>query len=133
MINRLSIPEGIPFPERGVDLHLALGEIVLETVENGLAIVTLTPGEYDITPTIWTQNTHNHQLLVLDNGEGAYRALPKDRDVGTLEYSQSGQWASKEGGRTINLNKRQPIAVVSGGHPHKKGINIFELLLYRSS
>jgi hypothetical protein len=128
MIARLAVAEGHPLPERAEEFHQATGELLLSKMDE---LELLMPGEYDVTPKIWTKNTHNHELIVLDNGEGIYRLHPRDEGVGTLEYApEADSGTYKAGGRQQRINAGNPFAVIAGGHPTKHKLQIFGIIAY---
>lgn len=120
-------------PEQPESLHAALGEILLSVTASGLEVVTVHPGEYDVTPEIWSTHKFNHQLLVHDNGKGTLRMFPRSSSSAVVEVRAPGLWSEKLGGRVTYIDERQPIGVVSGGHPDRPGtLNIFEMILYHA-
>jgi len=127
MIARLTIAEGVPLPLDSDVLHGVIGELLLV---NALAIEYPQAGVYDITPKIWTKNTHNHELVVLENGEGLYRIFPRDANVGFQELSQTGPTHFRFGGRQNPINAENRIAVIAGGHPTKRMPQIYGIIAY---
>src|SRR5450631_3472996 len=107
MISHLAIPEGFEMPIDASLLHQALAEIL---VANRAELEYMQTGVYDVTPKIWTKNTHNHELTVLDNGEGLYRLYPKDSTVGVVEPANGEFGPFKKGGRVTAVNSEQPIS-----------------------
>lgn len=124
-IVRASLHEGTPLSDPA-NLHIEVAKLLLlETVE----LKRLAPGQYDVTPEIWTTNTHQHELTVLDNDEGIYRLIPKNQDVGVIAASSHGQ-DYRVGGRTQVINSESPIAIIAGGHPRKQGMHIFGIIAH---
>jgi len=127
MIAKLTIAEGVPLMLEPDILHLALGELL---VANRHDLEYLQPGVYDITPKIWTTHTHNHELVVLDNGEGLYRIFPRDANVGSQETSRSVLTSFRLGGRQMPINAKNPRAVIAGLNPAKQEPQIFGIIAY---
>lgn len=125
-IERLTVHEGflLADPER---LPKALGELLLERAQD---VERLNPGEYVVTPKVWSKNTHEHELVVLENGEGMYRVRPKDERSGYIQLTADGITGFGRGGREQPINDKSPLIVISGGHPHARGIHIFGLVFY---
>lgn len=124
---RLEIPDGEPLPGDASQLHAVMAQIL---ITHSADLETLRSGAYDITPRIWTRNTHRHELTVFDNGEGIYRILPITENVGYHVASNAGINPYAEGGRTQPLNATQPLHIIGGGHPRKSELQIFGLILY---
>jgi hypothetical protein len=126
-ISRLSLPEGEPLPKELSNLHLVAANIIL----NNLSEVKLVdPGEYDLTPRIWTKNVFNHELTVFDDGTGLYRILPKSDDAGAIEATKKSISSFEKGGRQYFINDNHPLAVVAGNHPVKQEPTIFEIIIH---
>lgn len=84
-----------------------------------------------MTPKIWTKNLHNHELTVLDNGQGLYRIYPRDPEFGFIESaSETGITNFRRGGRVNDVNAEQPVAVMGGGHPKKGELQMFGFIIY---
>ena len=73
-IERLSFPKhlgmknGLEIPtDPKFNVNNFLAETMARYVES---IHTLQPGEYDLTPEVWTTNTSYHNLVVFDEGTG---------------------------------------------------------------
>lgn len=124
MIHRLSMPAGIPLPHEANNFEQALGELLIAHMPG---VVTLDPGVYDVTPKVWTKHTHNHEVTVLDNGEGLYRITPRYAGSG---YTLSPSQEFRRGGKVQPINAEQPLAVLAGGYPHKRELQVFELFAY---
>lgn len=98
---------------------------------NTVDLEYLTTGVYSVTPSIWTKHTHNHELTVLDNGEGLYRIYPRDPKVGFVESAiEGGMTPFRQGGRVNLINAEQPLAIVAGRHPDKRQLQIFSLIAH---
>lgn len=128
MIARIEFADGIELPRNPETLHHDIGGLLLANIDYS---EILTPGAYDITPAIWTKHASNHELVVFDNGEGLYRMFPRYQDVGFIESDDTGKMSAfRRGGRQQPLNEDQPLAVVAGGHPTKRTLQIYNLLAY---
>jgi hypothetical protein len=133
MINRLSMPDGEPLPQTQDQFMQAIGELLTAHAQD---VVTLEPGVYNVTPKVWTKNTHDHELTVLDNGTGLYRIYPKYSDAGyhlfDPDNTPSGTLPEvTPGGRVQPLDDQNRIAIVAGGHPRKTDrLQMFEILFY---
>lgn len=110
-----------------VEFMTAPAELILTKLQE---LELLVPGDYDVTPRIWTRNTHTHELTVFDNGEGLYRLRPKDEQVGTVIMEGSTTGPVQPGGNNQPINADHPWAIIAGGHPKKQGIHIFGLIAY---
>lgn len=125
MISYLEFPDGTPLELNADRLQQSVGELI---VANAVDLQLLEVGVYDITPKIWTKNTHNHQLDVLDDGTGLYSLFPKDSGVGFMR-SDTGM-RIESGGTTNIINGENPLAVVAGGHKSKAKPQIFGIIAY---
>jgi hypothetical protein len=124
------MPDGEPLPQSGEQLVRVIGELLFTRAED---IVTLEPGVYDVTPKVWTNNTHRHELTVLDNGTGLYRLYPRYGDAGYRIFGPGNDEmpAITPGGRVQPLDDNNRLAIVAGGHPRKQDtLQMFEILLY---
>lgn len=128
MIRRVSAPDGHPVEDL-TKLRETVGEMLSSAHSSGIRIVTLAPGEYDLTPQIWTRNSYTHHVTVLNDGTANYKMLPKHHDSELFECSDR-EIIRKVGGKIIRIFDGQPVTFVSGGHPTKPGLNIFELILH---
>lgn len=127
MISRFEFPDGIEMPyfDENTDVNRILGRILLD---NAGDVQPLVPGEYNLTPEIWTGNSYNHQLTVLNNGEGVYRATPRLPGAGFIDRSSRVAF----GGRMNPVNAKSPLLAISGGHPRKAPIQIYNLIAYKN-
>lgn len=126
-IARLSFPEGAPLPTNPNTLHVEVAKLV---VANSGDLELLPQGDYDITPEIWTRNTHNHLLTVLDNGEGRYRMAPRESTFGYQMAESEGLGHFQEGGRQQHIDSNNPIVILGGGHPTKPDLQLFGIVVY---
>lgn len=126
MITRLEFPDGIDMPRDPNQLNSECRKLLIAHV---VELEFLETGVYDITPKIWTENTHAHELTVLDNGEGLYQMYPKDSEVGFTETA-GGLSSFKRGGRMNPIDAEKPLHIVGGGHPNKPFLYIFGLIVY---
>ena len=127
-ITYLKIPEGSPLPEKGVRAE-DIGQLI---ITYGKQIQLLAPGDYDVTPEIWTNHNHLHKLAVLESGEGVYSIVPRFVNSGYMESTDAGLTAFHQGGLTSEVNSRSPNYMVIGGHPRKRGYHIFGIIQYLS-
>lgn len=88
-------------------------------------IEVLPEGDYDLTPKWWTKHLMDHKLTVLANGNGLYRAIPRDSDVGTRELSRQGVSPHKPGGNITHLPQDRDIVVVAGPLKESKTIGVY--------
>jgi hypothetical protein len=130
MIGRISIPEGAPLAPNPDNFEIAMAELALNYFED-LAI--LVPGIYDVTPKLWTKNAQQHELEVLDNGEGLLQMRPKVAGAGVaILKGNEVSTPFRAGGRTTVVNESQPKTALAGGHPNRAGLHVFEVILYLS-
>lgn len=128
MISRLEFPDGIDLPLDPNTMQAKVAGIVVARLAD---LELLDQGIYDVAPKIWTKNLHNHELTVLDNGQGLYRIYPRDPEFGFIESaSQTGMTNFRRGGRVNDVNAEQPVAVIGGGHPKKRELQMFGLIIY---
>jgi hypothetical protein len=125
-IDRLSLHEGVRLPPDPQNLERAVGQIAIIYV---CKFVTLSPGEYQITPEAWTQNAYTHHLTVHDNDTATYRMFPVMEDAGVMDTDQPEQ-GYVPGGKMIKIPEEQSIAAIIGGSPDGS-IRLFELILHR--
>ena len=114
-------------PEQGQDITAYLDNLYLQS---GDQITPLEPGEYDITPRIWRDPTYNYNLVVLENGTGALRVLPRHDDSLRVErrlFRNNVQ----EGGQTINLPEDKTYVPIVGPNPNDGSLRIFEVVRYQ--
>lgn len=123
-IERLHFEDGHPLNLSGSPE----GQIARILVENFSKIQILPEGDYDLTPKWWTKHLMNHNLTVLENGGGIYRATPRDGDVGTRDLSRGGQY--KPGGNIIHLPQDKIIIIVAGPLKDRKTIGVYEIVRY---
>lgn len=126
MIASLEFPDGHDMPAP-TSLRQHVRDIIVASIDD---LIVLDPGTYDITPKLWTRNTHAHELVVLDNGTGLYRLIPKYDDSGSANLTRSGSQTFQRGGRTSVINAENPQVLVAGGHSTKRGLHIFNILTY---
>jgi hypothetical protein len=127
MISHLPMPEGVELPRDASAMRADLGKLI---IAHSLDLEILKPGVYDITPRIWTRNNHQHEVIVLDNGTGLYRMIPKTEDVGTVERTPEGTFPYTPGGHANIINEENPVVIVAGGHPTKSETQVFDMVLY---
>jgi len=128
MIAKVEFPDGIELPSDPAKIQ---ADVIRMMIEHENDIETMPTGVYDITPIIWTRNTHNHELTVLDNGQGLYRIFPKVENAGLLQtVATGGLGGFKKGGILNPINKESPLAIVAGGHPHKPRAQIFGVIAH---
>jgi hypothetical protein len=128
MISRIEFPDGEELPEDPDRIHAALAELVMA---HSVDIVPLVPGVYDVAPKVWTKHVQNHELTVLDNGTGLYRTYPREEGAGVVETKPEGGFTPfKRGGKVLEINEKQTMAVVAGGHPRKPKLQMYSLIAY---
>lgn len=127
-IERLHFEDGHPLNlSRDVSVEAQVARIL---VDNHDKIQALPEGDYDLTPKWWTKHLMNHNLTVLENGNGIYRATPRDSDVGTRELSQQGVSRHKPGGNIAHLPQENGMAIVAGPLKDRITMGIYEIILY---
>ncbi len=127
-IERFSSAEGVEIDPAATASEL--GRIVILGMNQGKVVMeTMRPGEFDITPEVWTKNLYRHTLMVHEDGTGVYRAFPVDDEVGSVEPSSPEKGFIK-GGRVINLPLDSDSFVVAGPKAGVARIHLFELVFY---
>jgi hypothetical protein len=126
-IAELKIPDGEPLPTGSIVAMRAVAVELMIARTSELSL--LGPGQYDITPDIWTKHLHNHELVVLDDGTGLYRMHPRHDDSGLAQVSPGGT-RMKQGGQNTLIDRKNPLAIVAGGHPRKPDLQMFGLIAY---
>ena len=125
-IERLHFEDGYPInPKIPIEEQLAKAFMT-----HRAKIEVLPEGDYDLTPKWWTKHLMNHKLTVLENGNGIYRATPRDSDVGIRELSQQGVGPHKPGGNVIHLPQDRDMAIVAGPLKDLKTIGAYEIIIY---
>ncbi len=127
-IGKLEIQDGAPLPKYPKTLHIALAQLLIERGEDDFEV--LSSGVYDVTPSIWTKHNHDHELTVLDDGEGIYRVLPRNKSAGFVTATHPGISGFRPGGTQNRINESNPFAVIAGGHPEKEEVQIYALIAY---
>lgn len=127
VIERYSNPAGVAVPEGNQDMIAFMDNLY---AMQGDQVMALEPGEYDITPTIWKNPTYNYNLLVLENGTGALRIMP--RHVDSIRVRQ-GLFQNKveEGGQTVKLPEDNLYVPIMGPSSNDPSLRIFEIVRYR--
>lgn len=106
-------------------------ELIMRVALGGVGIThLLEPGEYDLTPPIWTRNTYSHNLLVHSNEEATYRMLPLSDEAFTYEVRAELDTDVQPGGRVIRLPEQQPIVVLAARHPIDRSLRLFEAIVF---
>ncbi len=128
-IHRLDIPEGVVLPTqpRPDGLELLVADVL---TSHFAELVHLGQGQYDVTPRLWTDNTHRHELTVFDNGEGMYRMYPRRGSAGVISGSEGGIASFHAGGAQQPVNAEQPLTIIAGGHPVSRDLRVFGLIAY---
>lgn len=122
-IERLHFKDGIPLPlQPNVD-----GEIKRIIVENLDKAKTLPEGEYDLTPSWWRKHLHRHNLVVFEDGTGIYRAIPREKEVGTVDVS-TGEF--RKGSRMVKIPEDQAVVIVGGPLEDRKTLGIYEIIFH---
>jgi hypothetical protein len=127
-IERLSLPDGVPM-DPDPTVHALIGKALIEHAED---LSTLQPGEYDLTPEVWINNTHRHTLLVHPNWEGTYRMFAINPGSGLFELGAGGIVHGKRGGRAEQINAKNPLTAIAGGKQGASGLFLFEAIFYLS-
>jgi len=125
-IAELKFPDGEPLPTDPSDIRGVIGRLLVAHVDE---LDPLEPGQYNVTPAIWTKNLLDHELVVLDDGTGIYRTYPRHRDSGYYAVTQ-GSSRLRRGGQQQPINLENPFALIAGGHPRKHDLQIFGLIAY---
>lgn len=125
-IERLHFEDGYPLNPRIPIVE----QVVRAFTEHRAKIEVLPEGDYDLTPKWWTKHLMNHKLTVLGNGNGVYRAIPRDSDVGVGEVMQQGIGPHKPGGNVTHLPQDREIAIVAGPLKDKTTIGAYEVIIY---
>jgi len=126
-IERLHFEKGMPLPSGG-----SLDEIERIILENQDQIISLPEGEYDLTPQGWKKHPHLHQLTVLKDGTGVYRAIPREKNAGTISLSREGRGRFQMGVQTIRIPEDQSVAILAGPLEDRKTLGLYEIILYSS-
>ncbi len=126
-ILKLEIPDGEPLPRNQRQVQPEISKMILDRVTE---FEMLHPGDYDITPKIWTKHAHTYELTVLSNGEGLFRVFPKTKESGYQQFSESKSTEFNVGGKTNPEKAETPLYIVSGGHPNKMDLQIFGVIMY---
>lgn len=127
VIERYSNPDGAHVPESSRDIIAHLDNLY---AQEGDFVTALEPGEYDITPQIWKDPTYNYNLVVLENGTGALRILPRHHDSMQVERRLFKNDVH-EGGRTVKLPDDNTYVPIMGPNPQDGSLRIFEIVRYR--
>lgn len=129
-ITLLTIPEGERFPDSINRLQPMISGLLMAHAAD---IELLVPGEYNVTPDIWTlHSVHSylHKLEVFDNGEGVYGMSPRSLSSVYREGREVELRSHMRSGHEKAIDKRNPIAIIAGEHPAKVGAYIFGLINY---
>lgn len=131
-IERLSFPNTLQL-RGGVEIN-PRGDTRLETkrliIKHFASLQTLAPGEYDLTPGIWTKNASVHNLLVLENGTAIYRMIPKFPKTINIETKRPGVTSIRGGGRVFRIPEDVPMIFIAGPAENYSGIRLFEVVLH---
>ena len=125
-IERLSFKDGVHLPLEG---H-ANKELIKIAEENSDKIEILSEGEYDLTPSWWRKHLYTHNLIVLEDGTGVYRAIPREKGVGTREVSMGKIGKFQKGGRVVKIPEDQPVVVVGGPLKDRERMGVYEIIFY---
>lgn len=125
-IERLHFKDGVHLPLE----ELAHKELLKIIRENSDKIVTLPEGEYDLTPSWWKKHLCNHNLIVLGNGTGVYRAIAREKGVGTKEVSMGKIGEVQKGGRVIKIPEEQFMVIVGGPLKDRERMGVYEIIFY---
>ena len=126
-ISVVEIENGYPL-ERRVDITAQIKKAVSSDKAEWYE---LPEGNHDVTPRWWRKNNHWHEVMVLNTGEGVYRALPKDREVGLIEQEpDSGKTNYKRGGMQIRLPQDEGLAIIAGPTRDLKGLGILRVIFH---
>lgn len=98
--------------------------------QHGSRVTTLEPGEYDITPKIWRDPTYNYDLLVLENGSGALRIMPRHADSMRVRKGPLGDMV-QEGGQTVNIPGDNNYIPIMGPNRNDGTLNVYEVVRYK--
>ncbi len=128
-IERLSSEQGEIMPRNGSRTEM-VRRIKAGMLLGRVTAASLMPGEYDITPKIWTRHLRNHHLQVNPDGTAVYRAIPREQDVGDVLYEDGRYGEFNEGVRTIHLPQDETIIIVAGPKADVPEMHIFEVIFY---
>jgi hypothetical protein len=105
---------------------------IMQTVAaNITSLQTLPEGDYNLTPAWWTKHLMIHNLTVLENGNGIYKMLPRDNDVGTIEIDpRKIMNQHKPGGRIVHLPQDQEMIVIGGPLKDRKTLGVYEVIFH---
>jgi hypothetical protein len=126
-IERLSFSDGLLIDNPG-EISSFLGRTVMEHAND---FVTLEPGEYDITPLIWSGKKGSHRLYVFPNGEASSLSHPINsgsRVVRMNEKRVEVTHTSQTQFQDINANTDR--FMIAGPKIGKIGIFLYELIYY---
>jgi len=125
-IERLHSEDGYPVDSS----KPLLGQIKRILISNQTKIEALPEGDYNLTPKWWTKHLMNHELTVLENGNGIYRMIPRNNRVGTADLDKQGLNKFEAGGKTIQLPQDDEVAVVGGPLKDGKTLGAYEIMFY---
>lgn len=128
VIERLSHSEGIPLPEHPDYDMISFLDGLYRQYEG--QVTALSPGEYDVTPTVWRNPAYRYNLVVLENGTGALQMIPRHEDSMKIQKKVFGEKHS-EGGQTVNMPQDRSYIPIVGPKAGDPSLRIYELFRYQ--